>query len=391
MSEAYTETKTILKEDLYGQYDWFYRNFLPAIQLACDEFFSELFSFKLISLSKNMNILFQGTDYFVTKVRIDKQHDVFFRCSEETIQIILDKVLGKDEKNAQKKFDLTQITELEAKIISSFNDYLYSAISPLLTTPESNKKRKNFDTVHLTFFIKDNKGEDAGKFILSIPEVLLTPDNLPLSGHKFDLADFSTSKVEVDIKVGTTKFPVKDLKHLENEDIVIFEDSNIQTMRIMYDGYEKNFRITPNPGLIISIDNNDGGNTMEDNSLSPNLWDNIQVEMGAEFDKVKITLGELKNIEQGLVVDISSVYNNKISLKVENKVIARGELLIVNDRYGVRIDEVFASENIPQNSPKQPVTSTEEVSEEAREEVEQDESHEDEFDYSDFELDDQDI
>lgn len=390
MSEAYyTETKKPLDENLNGQYDWFYRNFLPAIQLACDEFFSEMFTFKLISISKNMNVLFQGTDYFVTKVRIDKQHDVFFRCSEETIKIILEKVLGKDEK----RFDLSKITELEAKIISAFNDYLYAGISPLLLAPEPNKKRKNFDTVHLTFFLKDNQGrkdESAGKFILSLPEILLTPNTLKSIGEKFGIDDFATSQVEVDIKVGTTKFPVKDLKLLEKEDIVIFEDSNIQSMRLIYGNYQKNFRITPNPGLIISIDNNDGGNNMEENSSSQNLWDNIQVEMGAEFDTVKISLGELKNIEQGLVVDISSVYNNKISLKVENKVIARGELLIVNDRYGVRIDEVLASSNPQQESSEQTEQMTE-TQPDAQMGQREEAGHEEEFDYSDFELDDQDI
>lgn len=385
MSEANTETKIILDENLYGQYDWFCRNFLPAVQLACDEFFSEMFSFKLVSVSKNMNVLFAGTDYFVTKVRVDKQHDVFFRCSEETIKIILDNVLGKNPG----KFDFSKITELETKIISSFNDYLYNTVSPLLLAPIKDQKRKNFDTVHLTYFVQNLLEPEggSGKFILSLPAILLTPDTLTYSGSTFGVEDFSTSKVDVSIKIGTTKFPVKDLKHLEKEDIVIFENSNIQMMRLLYKGYEKDFRVTTNPGLITSIDNNDGGNTMEDNSLSQSLWDNIQVEMGAEFDTVKISLGELKGIEQGLVLDLSSVYNNKISLKVENKTIARGELLIINDRYGVRIDEVFVSPAGPQAMTEH----QESYQAEAPQSASEDQNIEEEFDYSDFELDDQDI
>lgn len=386
MGEANTETKIILDEDLYGQYDWFYRNFLPAVQLACDEFFSEMFSFKLVSVSKNMNVLFSGTDYFVTKVRVDKQHDVFFRASEETIKIILDNVLGKNSG----KFDFSKITELETKIISSFNDYLYNAVSPLLLAPAKDQKRKNFDTVHLTYFVQNlsEPNGGSGKFILSLPVVLLSPNTLTYTGTHFGVEDFSTSRVDVNIKIGTTKFPVKDLKHLEKEDIVIFENSDIQMMRLLYKGYEKDFRVTPNPGLITSIDNNDGGNTMEENSLSQSLWDNIQVEMGAEFDTVKISLGELKGIEQGLVVDLSSVYNNKISLKVENKTIARGELLIINDRYGVRIDEVFVAPSGPQ-----PIAEHQETYETQAPQstVSEEASIEEEFDYSDFELDDQDI
>jgi flagellar motor switch protein FliN/FliY len=77
------------------------------------------------------------------------------------------------------------------------------------------------------------------------------------------------------------------------------------------------------------------------------LWDSIQVDMAAEFDKVKVTLGELKSIEEGLIVDLCSVYDNKVSLKVGGKTIATGELVIINDRFGVRIGKVNESEGAP--------------------------------------------
>lgn len=391
MSGIETEAKITVKDELYGQYNWFYQTFLPSIQNACNEFFSDLFVFRLISISKNVNVLFQGDDYFVTKLRIDKQHDVFFRCSSSAVNIILDKVLGEN-----KKFNISNITELEAKIISSFNDYLYNNISMfLLNPPPKTQKRKNFDTIHLTFFIKDKQSDEGAKVIVSLPQILLAPQAISTQNTNFDVTSFKTSKLDVKIKVGKTKFSLKELKNLEKEDIVIFEESNIHSMKLVYEDYEKNFRINPNPGLITSIDNDsnnnggNGGHNMEENSLSQSLWDNIQVEMGAEFEKVKITLGELKNIEEGLVVDISSVYNNRISLKVENKTIAKGELVIINDRYGVRIDEVFASERTQAEQITQPsVEHNEEIQHQA---IEETENTDEEFDYSDFELDDQDI
>ncbi len=381
--------KAIKRGKLYEQYNWFYQAFLPSVQNACNEFFSDLFSFQLISVSQNINILFQGDDYFVTKIRLDKQHDVFFRCSADTIKIILNKILG-GTKNKTKSFNLSDITELEAKIISSFNDYMYNSIASfLLPTPPKGQKRKNFDSIHLTFFIKDKETEESAKMIISLPQVLLAPLEVK-SETKFDISDFKSSKLDVNIRVGTTKFSLKDLKALEKEDIVVFENSNIHSMKLLYENYKKDFKIAPNPGLMTSIDN--GGNNMtEENSLSQSLWDNIQVEMGAEFEKVKITLGELKNIEQGLVVDISSVYDNRISLLVENKIIAKGELVIVNDRYGVRIDEVFATEKNQAEQISQEPVETSSVNEESHEHNEETGNSDEEFDYSDFELDDQDI
>lgn len=388
MSEAIEEAKITFKDELYDQYNWFRECFLTSLQKSCGEFFNDSFSLRLISISKNMNILFQGDDYFVTKIRIDKQHDVLFRSSAQAIKIILDRLFGEIQ-----NFDLAEITELEAKIISSFNDYLYKNISPFLLIPaQKNQKRKNLDTIHLTFFIKDKKSEESAKLIVSIPQVLLSPSKLNIGKQSFNVSDFKTSQVSVNIKVGTTKFLLKELKTLEKEDIVVFDNSNIHSMKLIYEDYEKEFQIAPNPGLVTSIDN--GGNNMtNEKPLSQSLWDNIQVEMGAEFDKVKITLGELKNIEEGLVVDISSVYNNKVSLKVENKVIAKGELIIINDRYGVRIDEVFASdkEQAEKITEANDQIQVENPTSEAPQAVEDNTSSDEEFDYSDFELDNQDI
>ena len=173
-------------------------------------------------------------------------------------------------------------------------------------------------------------------------------------------------------------------------------------MRLLYKGYEKEFRIAPNPAIIMSVDS-DGGEEMASNMPPENLWDSIQVEMGAEFDKVKISLGELKNIEQGLVVDLASVYSNNITLKVEEKVIATGELVIVNDRYGVKINKIFAEpKSQPQQQVQEEVYNQEEVQEEGQEQIgesigepvgmeEMPENSDGELDYSDFELEDEDL
>ena len=137
------------------------------------------------------------------------------------------------------------------------------------------------------------------------------------------------------------------------------------------------------------------------NTTIDNLWDSLQVEMSAEFEKIKISLGELKDIQEGLVVDISSVYNNKVSLKVGEKIIANGELVIINDRYGVKIGEVVA-ENEPeetvQYAQQEPSYSSEaeEITESGANEYEempqemgqeQTSPENDEFNYNDFDID----
>ena len=55
----------------------------------------------------------------------------------------------------------------------------------------------------------------------------MDPENVVTTSEKFSETDFLTSKVDADLEIGTTKFLVKDLKNLDKEDLVIFENSDI--------------------------------------------------------------------------------------------------------------------------------------------------------------------
>lgn len=166
-------------------------------------------------------------------------------------------------------------------------------------------------------------------------------------------------------------FRLQILKKLDVGDIVVFENSNSSEMTLVCSNIVQKFQVKPNIKIIEPYDTG-GGDGMEENT-NTNLWDSIQVDMSAEFDKVKVTLGELKSIEEGLIVDLCSVYDNKVSLKVGGKVVAAGELVIINDRFGVRIEKVNDS-------------SSSEPADEHTEAAPDDEAPAEDFDYSDFEV-----
>lgn len=385
-------------KELYAQYNWFSNAYPPVVQASSDEFFLPGLKFILIGISKNINTLMDKDAYFVTKIRIDKLHDMFFRTSEKAIGIILDRALGKPNS----RFNLNKLTDLEAKIITAFNDYMFNATSQFLTQAPPSLKRTNFDVVHLTFLVKDVDTNAVAKFIITLPDELLAPEVVTSQSDKFDYGDFSSSVIDVAVKVGSTKFKLIDIKNIDVDDIVVFDNSDTKHMVLKFKDYETDININPNLGLVMPVDN-DGGNE-EMAGENTNLWDSIEVEMDAQFDTVKITLGELKSIEKGLVVDLTSIYDNKVTLSVENKPIARGELVIVNDRYGVKIDEVIAKTPKVENNQAAQMQNEEigdtqtsdfddsnmEFQEEAPVAQSQN-SEEEEFDYSDFELEDEDI
>lgn len=393
-----TEALSTSTNELLTEYNWFDSVFNCALQNASDDFLLGGIHFKLISVSRNMNALFQEDSYFVTKIKVDERSEVYIRSSDKAVKTILERSLGA----SKVPFQINQITELEAKLITAYNDNLYNFINSNFIPQHYDGTAKKFDISHLTFMIRDDETKCCGKIIVSFPCNLIEPQEIQRGEPKFSTESFLESLVEVNISVGTTSFTVKDLKSLEVEDIVVLDNSNIQIMNLDYMGYTKEFRIAPNPALIISVDNG-GEEEMTSNVPPTNLWDSIQVEMGAEFDKVKISLGELKNIENGLVVDIGSVYNNTITLKVEEKTIATGELVIVNDRYGVKINHIFADPQAAPAPQEMPEMQHEELRQEMPHEempqeplqemgdVPQEGQGDEDFDYSDFELDDEDI
>ncbi len=362
---GFSMINSIFFDELYKQFSWYDSVFTPIVKDCSSEFFFDGFEYKLASVSTNMNILSQNETFFVTKVKINSKNDVYIRISQEAINVVLDKVLGKNNKH----FELTEVSELEARIITAFNDFLYESLAPNFTI-ESNRRYN--EILHLTYFVKSEVSESAAKFIISVPKDILIPKELGKNPPRFTDMDFAHSPVEVNLLLGTTVFPLADIKKLDIGDIVLFENSNSSEMTLVCENIVQKFRVKPNEKIIEPYDMS-GGNDMDNNNT--NLWDSIQVDMSAEFDKVKVTLGELKSIEEGLIVDLCSVYDNKVSLKVGGKLVAAGELVIINDRFGVRIENVNDS-----NSSAPVQTPVSEASEE------QEEDKNDDFDYSDFEV-----
>lgn len=390
--------ESISTKELYREYSWYKNAFSSILQEASDNFFTKNFKIEFVGLSKNINCLLNKESCFVTKIKIDEEHDMFFRLTEKTIDIILEKVLGK----SKNKFNINKISELEAKIITAFNSFMFDALKPKMNKPDSKLlKRVNFDMIYMTFILKDIEPEskEAGKVIVTLPLALLSPEKVESSGETFKNTDFPESEIFAKVIMGKTKFSLYDIKNLEQDDVVVFENSDIHKMTLSMQDELIDINLNPNMDLLIPQENDIGGEDM----AAHNIWDSIEVEMNAEFDAVKITLAELKSIEDGLVVDLTSLYDNNVTLKVEGKPIASGSLVIVNDRYGVKINNVIAkgdigqtenlgtqeNENNNDNVPNE--QSYEESQNYQNDNTLQGEEEEEDFDYSDFELEDENL
>lgn len=408
-------------------FEWFSQNFENKLENAFKSFWEVDAKCKLLSLSFEPNFLALNKQFFVTRLKLSKRHTCVIKLSNNISKILLDKTLG-----FKKKFDFDNLTDLEVKILTSFNCEIKNNINDFFIKKETLNKlpyNPNLDDKFFYLVFLTKIGKKTGNLILVMPYETLKIELNEQNDTTFDLSLFEKNKVTADILIGDTKLKIADINRLDVEDILVLENSNLDKMTLKLNKNEKvEFRLNPDPTLIINNENDDDDDDDEnvyeqtsdgeENTMAnSSIWDNILVDVEAQFEKVKLELGKVRRIKKGEVVEIADVFKNKVNLCVENKIIANGELVIINDKYGIKINEIFSpqvqnsDENEDDNNEFQEETmqndedenfesdnDLETSNDDAKDKDDEDEeqtdsqnSEDENFDYSDFDVDDEDI
>jgi len=384
-------------------FSWFDSQFTESLTTSSDQFLYYSLYFFLYAVTEEPQTLWKGNEYFVTQLDIADKCPFCIKLSDTAVKLILDKTFGERE-GRKESFKIRDITELEGQILTAYNNFLFKnlrdtafnekfeieQIQPLPGT------RTNLIYLTLYLYHENLEENEAGKVIIYFPEYALKePEMLTYRQELIDIFQYEESCTRADIFVGKSKISLEDLKMLEIGDIVVLEKSNLHFMTIKGDE-DITFSVNPDPRLVMNINDPTGGKfTMNETDTSAkNIWDNLQVEVSAEFKSIKMSLGELRQITEGLVIDIAPIVQNDILLHVDGARIASGELVIIGDKYGIKITKVFPEpgnkEKLP---PPQPANlkpeeknlAMQEYDEEEFDDSEENQEDED-FDYSDFEI-----
>ena len=76
------------------------------------------------------------------------------------------------------------------------------------------------------------------------------------------------------------------------------------------------------------------------------LADASQV-MQAEISRTDISLNEVMLWKKGTVVVLDKIVGSTIDVLIGDRLIARGEVVVINDRFGVRISEITHPDEKP--------------------------------------------
>ena len=83
--------------------------------------------------------------------------------------------------------------------------------------------------------------------------------------------------------------------------------------------------------------------------LESDLINNLPVNISVEVGRTKFKIEELMRLTQGSVVELDRLAGEPLDLRVNDVLIAQGEVVLVNEKYGIRLTQVVAkSERLKQ-------------------------------------------
>lgn len=79
--------------------------------------------------------------------------------------------------------------------------------------------------------------------------------------------------------------------------------------------------------------------------IDPNLKMilDIPLRVTVELGRTKMSVKDLVNLGQGAVIELSKIAGEPLEVFVNDKLIARGEAVVVNEKFGVRLTDIIST------------------------------------------------
>ena len=78
----------------------------------------------------------------------------------------------------------------------------------------------------------------------------------------------------------------------------------------------------------------------EKHKINSEVLQNIPVTISVEVGRASLKIRDLMRLTQGSVVELDRLAGEPLDLLVNNTLVAQGEVVLVNERYGVRLTSV---------------------------------------------------
>lgn len=68
----------------------------------------------------------------------------------------------------------------------------------------------------------------------------------------------------------------------------------------------------------------------------------IPLEISVELGRAKMLISELLQLGQGSVIELNKLAGEPVEIFINQKLIARGEVVVVNDKFGIKMTDILS-------------------------------------------------
>ena len=86
-----------------------------------------------------------------------------------------------------------------------------------------------------------------------------------------------------------------------------------------------------------------GGGRARDLDPSLNFILDIPLKVTVELGRTKMLIDDLLRLGKGSVVELSKLAGEPMEVRINDRLVARGEVVVVNEKFGVRLTDIISS------------------------------------------------
>ncbi len=68
----------------------------------------------------------------------------------------------------------------------------------------------------------------------------------------------------------------------------------------------------------------------------------VPIDISVEIGRTKMSIGELLSLNKGSIVELKKTAAESVDIFVNGKLLGKGEVVVVNERLGVRVNKIVA-------------------------------------------------
>ena len=80
-----------------------------------------------------------------------------------------------------------------------------------------------------------------------------------------------------------------------------------------------------------------------DGSVNMDFVLDIPLEVTVELGRTKMLIDDLLKLTKGSVVELSKLAGEPMEVRINERLVARGEVVVVNEKFGVRLTDIISA------------------------------------------------